>query len=174
MKYLIVVDVQNDFVDGSLGSKEAVAMLPKLVEKVKNFDGEVIFTKDTHFDDYLDTQEGKNLPVVHCIKDTKGWELADVLVPLAENKKCYEKPTFASKNLAEDMLEFYTKGEVESIELVGICTDICVVSNALMLKGYMPELPVSVDASCCAGVTPQKHEAALDTMGSCQIKVTNR
>ena len=174
MKYLIVVDVQNDFVDGSLGSKEAVAMLPKLVEKVKNFDGEVIFTKDTHFEDYLDTQEGKNLPVVHCIKDTKGWELADALVPLAENRKCYEKPTFASKKLAEDMLELYTKGEVESIELVGICTDICVVSNALMLKGFMPELLISIDASCCAGVTPQKHEAALDTMESCQIKVTNR
>ena len=176
MKYLIVVDVQKDFVDGNLGSKEAAEMLPRLIQKVKSFDGEVIFTKDTHFENYLETQEGRLLPVKHCIKNTDGWEFPTELAPLAlaKGRKVYEKSAFASRQLAEDILKSYECGKVDSVELVGICTDICVVSNALMLKGFMPELTISVDASCCAGVTPQKHNAALDTMESCQVIVTNR
>ncbi len=174
MKYLIVVDVQKDFVGGDLGSKEAAEMLSSLIQKVKSFDGEVIFTKDTHFENYLETQEGRLLPVKHCIKNTDGWEFPTELAPLAEGRKVYEKSAFASRQLAEDMLKSYECGKVDSVELVGICTDICVVSNALMLKGFMPELTISVDASCCAGVTPQKHNAALDTMESCQVIVTNR
>lgn len=174
MKYLIVVDVQKDFVDGNLGSKEAAEMLPRLIQKVKSFDGEVVFTKDTHFDNYLETQEGRLLPVKHCIKNTDGWEFPTELAPLAEGRKVYEKSAFASRQLAEELLKSYECGKVDSVELVGICTDICVISNAFMLKGFMPELTISVDASCCAGVTPQKHNAALDTMESCQVIVTNR
>ena len=176
MKYLIVVDVQKDFVDGDLGSKEAAEMMSRLIQKVKSFDGEVIFTKDTHFENYLETQEGRLLPVKHCIKNTDGWEFPTELAPLAlaEGRKVYEKSAFASRQLAEDLLKSFECGKVDSVELVGICTDICVVSNALMLKGFMPELTISVDASCCAGVTPQKHNAALDTMESCQVIVTNR
>ena len=172
-KVLVVVDMQKDFVDGSLGTKEAVAIVNAAVEKVKNFDGNVIFTRDTHTDHYMETQEGKNLPVVHCIKGTEGWEIIPELKVLCEEKqcKCYDKPTFGSRALAEDLKNLYEAGELESVELIGICTDICVVSNALMIKAFMPELPMSVDSSCCAGVTPEKHEAALETMRSCQIFV---
>lgn len=173
-KVLIVVDMQKDFVNGSLGTKEAVAIVDAVVEKVKNFDGEVIFTRDTHFENYMDTQEGKNLPVVHCVKDTEGWQIIPELKVLCEEKgcKCYDKPTFGSRELAEDLKNMYDVGELESVELIGICTDICVVSNALMIKAFMPELPVALDSACCAGVTPEKHEAALETMRSCQILVS--
>lgn len=172
-KVLIVVDMQKDFVNGSLGTKEAAAIAATVVEKVKNFDGEVIFTRDTHFEDYMDTQEGKNLPVVHCVKGTEGWEIIPELKVLCEKKncKCYDKPTFGSTALAADLKNMYEAGELESVELVGICTDICVVSNAIMIKAFMPELPVALDSACCAGVTPEKHEAALETMRSCQILV---
>ncbi|KIR03741.1 Nicotinamidase [Lachnospiraceae bacterium TWA4] len=175
MKYLIVVDVQNDFVDGALGSKEAVAMYPHLLEKVKNFKGTVVMTKDTHPENYLETQEGKLLPVAHCIKDTKGWEFPKSLEEVKNAKEAlvYEKPTFGSTKLANDLKNLYDQGQVESVELIGICTDICVISNALLLKATMPELPICVDASCCAGVTPKKHEEALDVMESCQI-IVNR
>ncbi len=173
MKYLVVIDVQNDFVDGSLGTKEAQAMLPQLLEKVKDFDGEVLMTKDTHPVNYLETQEGRNLPVEHCIKGTAGWEFPAALEELAraKNSRIYEKPTFGSVQMAEDLRGLYEDGEVESIELVGLCTDICVISNALMLKAAMPELPIFVDPACCAGVTPEKHAAALEVMASCQIKL---
>ncbi len=173
MRYLIVVDVQKDFVDGALGTKEAVEMLPNLVKKVKNYEGEVWFTKDTHPDNYLQTQEGRILPVQHCVKGTDGWKLAKELEKVCDMKKAviYEKPTFGSTQMAEDLKKLYDKGEVESVELVGICTDICVVSNALLLKAFMPELPIYVDAKCCAGVTIKKHEAALEVMESCQILV---
>ena len=172
-KVLVVVDMQKDFVNGALGTKEAVAIVDAVVEKVKNFDGEVIFTRDTHFENYMDTQEGKHLPVIHCVKDTDGWQIIPQLRELCETMacKCYDKPTFGSTVLAEDLKKYYEAGELESVELVGICTDICVVSNALMIKAFMPELPVYLDASCCAGVTPEKHEAALETMRSCQILV---
>ena len=172
-KILLVIDVQNDFVDGALGTKEAQAMLPVLLEKVRTFDGDVIYTKDTHPENYLETQEGKNLPVPHCIKGTKGWELVPALAELQQKSgsKVYEKPTFGSVMLAHELHQRYTAGEIASIELVGLCTDICVISNALLLKAAMPELPITVDPACCAGVTPEKHAAALEVMKSCQIGV---
>ena len=172
-KVLIVVDMQKDFVDGALGTKEAVAIVDAVVEKVKTFDGEVIFTRDTHFDNYMETQEGANLPVPHCVKNTEGWDLIPELKVFCEEKKCkvYDKPTFGSTELAADLKALYDAGELESVELIGICTDICVVSNALLIKAFMTELPVSLDSSCCAGVTPEKHESALETMRSCQVLV---
>ena len=172
-KVLIVVDMQKDFVDGALGTKEAVAIVDAVVEKVKTFDGEVIFTRDTHFDNYMETQEGANLPVPHCVKDTEGWDLIPELKAFCEEMKCkvYDKPTFGSTELAADLKALYDAGELESVELIGICTDICVVSNALLIKAFMTELPVSLDSSCCAGVTPEKHESALETMRSCQVLV---
>lgn len=173
MKCLVVIDVQNDFVSGSLGTPEAQAMLPRLEEKLRGFGGCVWMTLDTHGADYMDTQEGKHLPVPHCVRETEGWQLAGELGKLAESfgAGIVEKPTFGSEELVASLKALYEAGELESIELVGLCTDICVVSNALMLKAAMPELPMSVDSACCAGVTPQKHEAALEVMRSCQIAV---
>ena len=170
---LIIVDVQNDFVDGVLGTKEAQAMLPRLLEKVRAFDGDVIYTKDTHPENYLETQEGKNLPVPHCIKGTKGWELVPELAELQAERssRVVEKPTFGSAELAHLLHKRYVEGNLETVELVGLCTDICVISNALVLKAAMPELPITVDPACCAGVTPEKHAAALEVMRSCQIEV---
>lgn len=172
-KILIVVDMQKDFVDGSLGTKEAASIVNAVVEKVERYDGEVIFTRDTHDTGYMESQEGKNLPVIHCVKDTEGWEIIRRLDDIRKEKrmKCYDKPTFGCVELAEDIKGAYENGEIESIEMIGLCTDICVVSNALLLKAYVPELPITVDAACCAGVTPEKHEAALETMRSCQIYV---
>ncbi|MCD8010081.1 MAG: cysteine hydrolase [Lachnospiraceae bacterium] len=173
MKYLIIVDVQNDFVDGALGTAEAQEMLPRLLEKVRQFDGTLLVTKDTHGADYLETQEGRKLPVPHCIRGTDGWQLAPALraIPAVREAKVYEKPCFGSTALAADLAAQDREGGVDSVELVGLCTDICVVSNALLLKAAMPEVLVSVDARCCAGVTPQAHEAALTVMESCQISV---
>lgn len=173
MKYLIVVDMQKDFVNGSLGTEEAVAIVPKVASKVVNFDGEVIFTLDTHGEDYLSTQEGKLLPVSHCIKGKDGWKLEQRLDELCGGMNCkvYEKETFGSTKLAQDLLEIHQKTPIEEIELCGICTDICVVSNALLLKAYMPEVPIVVDGSCCAGVTPRTHNSALEVMKMCQILV---
>lgn len=173
MKVLIVIDMQNDFIDGSLGTKEATQILPKVVQKVRSFDGEVLFTLDTHTEDYPETQEGKLLPVKHCIKGTNGWLLAKDLEAFRaeQNKKVFEKPSFGSLELAAALQEMNQNEPIESIELVGLCTDICVVSNALLIKAALPELPIFVDSSCCAGVTPEKHDAALETMRSCQIQV---
>lgn len=170
-KILVVVDIQKDFVDGALGTKEAVAIVPAAKAKIEAFDGEVIFTRDTHFENYLSTQEGKNLPVEHCIKGTEGWQIVPELRGFCEQNNCtvYDKPTFGCPELAKDICEKYGAGQVESVELIGLCTDICVVSNALLIKAFSPELPVYIDASCCAGVTPEKHNAALETLGSCQI-----
>jgi len=171
--YLIVVDMQKDFVTGTLGSDEACAIVPKIVGKVKDFDGTTIFTKDTHLPNYMMTQEGRNLPVEHCLIDSDGWQLIDELSELSEASggRCYTKETFGSISLAADMLAENEARGIESIELVGVCTDICVVSNALLLKAYLPEVLIKVDQSCCAGVTKEKHEAALETMRSCQILV---
>ena len=173
MKYLIVIDMQNDFVDGALGSPEAVAILPNVVEKVKSFDGKVIFTRDTHQADYMETQEGRNLPVPHCIQGTSGWMLAPELAKLCEEKGCdvFDKPTFGSTELAASLVKDYESGILDSVELCGVCTDICVVSNALLIKASMPELPVSADVSCCAGTTPENHAAAVNTMKMCQISI---
>ena len=172
-KYLIVVDMQKDFVNGALGTKEAEAIVPAVLEKVKHFDGEVIFTKDTHFENYLSTAEGSLLPVEHCIKGTEGWQLVEELEKYCAENTCkvYEKLTFGCKELAMDMLEIQEKEGIESVEAIGLCTDICVVSNVLLLKAFLPEINIKVDASCCAGVTPEKHEAALETMRSCQIQI---
>ena len=171
-RFLVVVDMQKDFVDGALGSKEAVAIVPAVAEKIKAFDGEIFVTYDTHFENYMDTQEGKFLPVPHCIKNRAGWKLnGDVAAALEE--KAYtpvEKITFGSTALPE-LIERAAGGEAFSVELIGLCTDICVVSNALLLKAHFPEAPISVDAACCAGVTPEKHAAALETMRSCQITI---
>lgn len=172
-KILVVVDMQNDFIDGALGTKEAEAIVDSVAEKIKEYRPEDIFvTLDTHQSDYMETQEGKFLPVVHCVEGTEGWEISPKLKPLLEDAHIVKKPTFGSVDLVEKIQEVYDEenGDIE-IELVGLCTDICVVSNALLLKANFYETPISVDSSCCAGVTPEKHEAALETLRSCQITV---
>lgn len=168
MNYLVVVDMQKDFIDGALGTAEAVKIVPAVKEYIENFEGSVIFTRDTHYDNYMDTQEGKNLPVPHCIKGTAGWQIADELTPLAEGKKIFDKPTFGSTELADYLV---SQGDVESVTLIGLCTDICVISNAFLIKASLPEVKVSVVASCCAGVTPESHANALEAMRMCQIDV---
>ena len=171
-QFLVVVDMQKDFVDGALGTKEAAGIVPAVLEKVRNFEGDIFVTYDTHFEDYPDTAEGKKLPVPHCIYETPGWHLTEELEELMEEIPHFkvQKYTFGSTTLPH-LMEEVADGEDFSIELIGLCTDICVVSNALLLKAFFPEVPISVDASCCAGVTPELHEAALKTMRSCQIDV---
>ena len=146
--------------------------MPKVIEKVKNYEGIVIYTKDTHKEGYLATQEGKNLPVEHCMEGTWGWELAGELEELSNEKKVFNKPTFGSIELASYLTE--ENEGIEEIELCGLCTDICVISNAFVIKANLPEVPVTVDASCCAGVTPESHLNALSAMKMCQVKVTNQ
>lgn len=176
MKYLVVIDMQKDFITGSLGTKEAQNILSGVIEKVKNYDGKVVFTKDTHKDDYLNTQEGKNLPVKHCIVGEDGWYLDEKLEEIADESdwKVYNKPTFGSVKLASDLKEENNREPIEEIELCGLCTDICVISNALLFKAFLPETPIIVDAACCAGVTPQSHHNALEAMKMCQIIIKNR
>ena len=170
-KLLVVVDMQKDFVDGALGTKEAVAIVSAVVEKIKSYDIKDVFvTRDTHQENYMDTQEGHNLPVKHCIEGTEGWDLDPKVKELVAGATFVNKPTFGSTELAGMIKDISDREEVE-IELIGLCTDICVVSNALLLKAFMPEVKISVDSACCAGVTPEKHEAALETMRSCQIEV---
>ena len=170
-KILIVIDMQNDFIDGSLGTKEAVGIVEAVKTKILGYDKKDRFaTMDTHKENYLNTQEGKNLPVSHCIENTVGWELNEKIAPLIDPKNIFKKPTFGSVDLANKIAEIAKKEEIE-IELVGLCTDICVVSNALLLKAFLPETRISVDAACCAGVTAEKHNAALETLRSCQINV---
>lgn len=173
-RFLVVVDMQNDFVDGALGTKEAVAVVPAVVKKIRAFDGEVFATLDTHFADYPQTAEGKKLPVPHCIKGTDGWQLNGAVARALEEKgfSAVEKTTFGSVDLPQRIAQA-SQGEPFAVELVGLCTDICVVSNALLVKAHFPEAPIAVDASCCAGVTPELHRAALDTMRSCQIDILN-
>lgn len=167
MKYLIVVDMQVDFINGALGSDLAVAIVPNVVEKVKSFDGKVIFTRDTHFKDYMNTQEGKNLPVPHCVKDTDGWQICDELKPYAD--VIIDKLTFGSIELPDFIKSF--NEPIEKIELCGLCTDICVISNAVVLKAAFPEVPIAVDSSCCAGVTVESHDNALNAMKVLQIEI---
>ena len=170
-KILIVVDMQNDFIDEALGTKEAAAIVEPVKNKIRSWQPEdVIVTLDTHKEDYMDTQEGKYLPVPHCIRGTQGWRIREDIRELVRTAKHYEKPTFGSMELAADLKNLNEKEDFE-LELIGLCTDICVVSNALLLKAAMPEVKISVDSSCCAGVTPEKHLAALETMRSCQIQV---
>ena len=170
-KILIVVDMQNDFIDGALGTPEAVAILPNVKNKIETFDGKVIFTRDTHTDDYMNTAEGKNLPVPHCIKDTHGWQIADALLPYTKDAIIIDKPTFGSIALAELLQKEDQNKAIDEVTLIGLCTDICVISNAMLVKAALPEITVSVDASCCAGVSPESHERALAAMQVCQIKI---
>jgi len=165
-KALIVVDMQNDFIDGALGTKEAVAIVPAVCEKIKSFDGTVIFTRDTHEENYLETQEGKNLPVKHCIRGTEGWQITSAL-PVGDSL-VVDKPSFGSTELPNAVARL---GELDEIELCGLCTDICVISNAMILKAAFPEVQMVVDHACCAGVTPESHNNALKAMKMCQIKV---
>ena len=169
-KFLVVVDMQKDFVDGALGSREAVAIVPAVVKKIESFDGEIFVTYDTHFENYMQTSEGKHLPVPHCIKGTDGWQLNNDVENALSGKKFtkVEKNTFGSVDLPK-LIEQAADGEDFAVELIGLCTDICVVSNALLIKATFPEAPIAVDAGCCAGVTPQAHEAALATMASCRF-----
>ena len=168
-KILIVVDMQNDFIDGALGTSEAVAIVPYVKELVEGFDGKVIFTRDTHFENYMESQEGKNLPVPHCIKGTKGWEITPVLDALRTSEPV-DKVTFGSCDLIDRLKEV---GDIESITFVGLCTDICVISNAMVVKAFFPEVSLVVDARGCAGVTPESHRRALEAMQVCQIQVIN-
>ena len=169
-KVLIVIDMQNDFIDGALGTPEAEAIVPAVKKKIGAYPPDAVYaTMDTHARDYLSTQEGRKLPVEHCIRGTAGWQLNEEIAAALDPGNIYEKPTFGSLKLAKDLAKI---ADLEEIEIVGLCTDICVVSNALILKAAMPEVRISVDAACCAGVTPEKHRAALETMRSCQIEVT--
>ena len=170
-KILLVIDMQNDFIDGSLGTPEAQTIVDRVAEEIGKYPaGDVFATRDTHGKNYLDTQEGKNLPVVHCVQDTPGWELHPRIAAALGDAQIIDKPSFGSVELARLMTRLALEEELE-ITLVGLCTDICVVSNALLIKAFLPETPVSVVADCCAGVTPESHDAALKTMAMCQVKI---
>lgn len=170
MNVLVVVDMQNDFIDGTLGTKEAAAIVSNVAEKIKTFKGLILATRDTHDEDYLSTQEGRKLPVEHCIKGSKGWEIRKEIAELIEEEPI-DKPTFGSRELADRLFALDREEKIESITLIGLCTDICVISNALLLKAFLPEVPVIVDASCCAGVTKESHEQALEAMKMCQVQI---
>ncbi|MEG1777489.1 MAG: isochorismatase family cysteine hydrolase [Angelakisella sp.] len=169
MHVLVVIDMQNDFISGALGTPEAAAIVPAVAEKLaqsRRAGDSVLFTRDTHEGDYLRTQEGAHLPVVHCVKNSPGWQITDALE--VEDAELIDKPSFGSWALAEAVAAL---GAVEGVTLVGLCTDICVISNAMILKARRPETPIFVDAACCAGVTPESHETALKAMAMCQITV---
>lgn len=167
MKLLVVVDMQTDFVDGALGTPEAVAILPYVKERIESFDGEVLFTRDTHEANYMETQEGKHLPVPHCVRGSEGWEIHPSLRALCRNAPI-DKPSFGSTALVERIREL---GEVDDITFLGLCTDICVISNVLLVKAFYPEIPLTVDARGCAGVTPESHRNALAAMRMCQVEI---
>ena len=173
-QFLIVVDMQKDFVDGALGTAEAQAIVPAVAEKIRAFVGEIIVTYDTHEEDYMTTREGRFLPVPHCIRDTDGWQLNDTVAEALSDRAytVVEKPTFGAVTLPE-VVEQLAGDEDFTVELIGLCTDICVVSNAMILKANFPEVDMTVDAACCAGVTPASHQAALTTMACCQITISN-
>lgn len=172
-KLLVIVDMQNDFIDGALGTKEAEAIVENVANKISAWDGDIVCTLDTHYPDYMSTQEGKNLPVVHCVENTDGWQLSKKIKAAIDAKdkdtKIFKKVTFGSLALAE-----YIRDEgYESAEFIGLCTDICVISNVMTTKSASPEIPITVDAACCAGVTPQSHKNAIEAMKMCQVKIIN-
>jgi len=169
---LVVVDMQNDFIDGALGTKEAVSIVENVKKKIESFDGTILFTRDTHQDNYMDTQEGHNLPVPHCIEGTNGWEIRKELDALRKTE-AIDKVTFGSSELPKVLIKMHEENPIESITFIGLCTDICVISNVMVTKAFLPEVPVVVDASCCAGVTPETHKNALEAMKVCQVKVEN-
>ncbi len=172
-RMLIVIDMQNDFIDGTLGTAQARAIIPKVVDKIKNYKGQVMYTRDTHDENYLNTQEGSKLPVEHCILGTQGWKLHPEIDALAKenNSLIFDKPTFGSMGLAGCLNGIQKVAAIDELELVGLCTDICVISNALLLKAILPETRIVVDSDCCAGVTPESHENALKAMAACQIEI---
>jgi len=167
--FLVVVDIQNDFVDGALGTKEAVNIIKNCTKRINEFEGDIYVTFDTHFEDYMETSEGKKLPVVHCVRNTPGWEIDADVFAAGEGKTVaiIDKPTFGS----EELCNFAAAGGYDGIELIGLCTDICVISNALCLKAALWETPIAVARDCCAGVTPASHENALSAMTMCQIDI---
>ena len=169
MDILIVVDMQNDFIDGALGTREAVAIVPYVKKLIENFEGKVFFTRDTHFENYMDTQEGQNLPVKHCVKDTEGWQIRKELEQMRRTE-AIDKVTFGSSDLVK-VLE--KEENIGSITFCGLCTDICVISNVMVTKAFFPEIPLIVDAAGCAGVTPESHKNALNAMKMCQITIEN-
>jgi nicotinamidase-related amidase len=173
MKILVVVDMQNDFIDGALGTPEAVAIVPKVAEKIKQYvanGDKVLYTADTHFEDkYADTMEGQKLPVPHCIHGTHGWQIADGLY--VDNAPLVIKTTFGCWDIGNRLLALARRKDLESIEVVGLCTDICVISNVMIIKSWFEDTPIIVDSSCCAGVTPESHTRALEAMKMCQIEV---
>ena len=171
MNILVVVDMQNDFISGALGTAEAKLIVNGVNERAENFEGLVFFTRDTHFEDYMNTQEGEKLPVPHCIKGTWGWEICDELKEISETTEICDKPTFGSVELMESIKELSLEEEIESITLLGLCTDICVISNAMLLKAALPETKIIVDGTLSAGVTPISHKNALEAMKMCQIEV---
>lgn len=173
-QFLVVVDMQKDFVDGALGTAEAQAIVPAVAEKIRAFVGEIIVTYDTHEEDYMTTREGRFLPVPHCIRDTDGWQLNDTVAEALSDRAytVVEKPTFGAVTLPE-VVEQLAGDEDFTVEIIGLCTDICVVSNAMILKANFPEVDMTVDAACCAGVTSASHQAALTTMACCQITISN-
>ena len=170
-KLVVVVDMRKDFIDGSLGTKEAVAIVPKVKERLAQFeedaDVEIVFTRDTHHKNYLETREGKKLPVVHCIEGSDGWRICKELTEESQDRWIFDKPTFGSVELAK----YAKNNKYSEITLMGLCTDICVVSNAMLLKAVLPESDIRVIAECCAGVTPESHENALEVMKMCQIDI---
>lgn len=169
---LVVVDMQNDFIDGALGTKEAVAIVPFVKEKIEKFEGKIIFTRDTHFENYMETQEGKNLPVPHCIKGTQGWEIRAELMEFCKEDPI-DKLTFGSSELGKLLVEENKVNTIETITFIGLCTDICVISNVMIAKAFLPEVKIIVDAACCAGVSPETHKNALEAMKICQVAVEN-
>lgn len=176
MDVLVVVDMQNDFVSGALGTAEAREIVPDVAVRVA--DGvsrgeEILFTRDTHGPDYLDTQEGRRLPVAHCVRGTEGWEIVEQLQAYTVGRQVLDKPTFGSRTLGETLAALHRREPVEKITFIGLCTDICVISNALLAKAFLPEAEIAVDAQCCAGVTPESHRNALAAMKVCQITVEN-
>ena len=176
MKVLVVVDMQKDFISGALGTKEAVEIVPYVVGRVVeglNRGEKILFTRDTHEESYMDTQEGRNLPVPHCIRGTEGWEIIDQLKEYTEGNQVIDKPTFGSAQLGKVLKELDEAEGIEKITFIGLCTDICVISNALLAKAFLPEVQVAVDAGCCAGVTPESHKTALAAMRPCQITIEN-
>lgn len=167
---LIVVDMQNDFIDGALGTPEAVAIVPNVKKKIQEFEGVVLFTRDTHESNYLQTQEGRNLPVPHCIRGTDGWQIRKELDELRTTEPI-DKVTFGSSQLGPVLSQMNSEEPVGSITFIGLCTDICVISNVMIAKAFLPEVPIIVDAACCAGVSRQSHENALKAMEVCQVQV---
>ena len=173
MKILLAIDLQNDFISGALGTPEALAIIPEAAKRIREFPGKVIFTRDTHNEDYLQTQEGRLLPVPHCIRGTEGWALYPAIGSVQNGAPVIDKPTFGSVALGELLVRMNAAEPIESITLIGLCTDICVIANALLCRAFLPEVPVIVDASCCAGVTPESHRRALEAMRACQTTILN-